>query len=108
MESAKVREPVVSAKEAGRNSLTRYARQIIGFTLVTAGLANRDDARFALGLTFAMQQNAINCLQIIIHRLERELPTFPRAEIESNLAVCKKQRERMIELAVSGGFIQAR
>lgn len=102
--------PLKEAVECSTDAIRKIARKVdlLYQRITKAGLANRDDARFALGQSLAMQQDAISRLQIIIHRLERELPTFPRAELETKLAVCKKQRESMIELAVRGGLIQAR
>jgi hypothetical protein len=76
--------------------------------IATAGVADRDDVCLAVGEDLAMLQSAINRLQRLIRRFEREMPSFPRTELESSLATCIQQRARVIDAAVRARFIQAR
>ena len=68
----------------------------------------REDVCLAVGEDLAMLQSAINRLQRLIRRFERELPSFPRTELESSLATFIQQRAKVIDAAVRAGFIQAR
>jgi DnaJ-domain-containing protein 1 len=76
--------------------------------IAKAGVADRDDVCLAVGEDLAMLQSAINRLQRLIRRFEHELPSFLRTELESSLATFMQQRARVIDAAVSAGFIQAR
>jgi hypothetical protein len=58
--------------------------------------------------SLAMAQDAVNRLQRLIRRFERELPDFPRSELESTLATYDVQRASLIDVAVRAGLIQTR
>jgi hypothetical protein len=75
--------------------------------IAKAGVADRDDVCLAVGEDLAMLQSAINRLQRLIRRFERELPSFPRMELESSLATFMQQRARVIDAAVRAGLIHA-
>jgi hypothetical protein len=75
--------------------------------IAKAGVADRDDVCLAVGEDLAMFQSAINRLQRLIRRFERELPSFPRTVLESSLATFIQQRAEVIDVAVRAGFIQA-
>jgi hypothetical protein len=102
--------PLKEAADCTTAAITEISRRLsLLLRWITAKeVANRDDARLALGQSLAMQQDVIHRLQYLIHRFERELPDFPREELESMLATCQGQRVRLIDVAVRAGFIQAR
>jgi hypothetical protein len=76
--------------------------------IATAGVGDRDDVCLAVGEDLAMLQSAINRLQRLIRRFEREVPSFPRTELESLLTTFMQQRAEVIDVAVRAGFIEAR
>ena len=72
----------------------------------SSGLGNRDAVCSVLGRSFAMQQDTINCLQRLIRRFEREMPSYSRAELDSMLAKVMQSRGTLAEFAVKVGAIK--
>ena len=79
------------------------AQQLLCQRLATAGLANRDDVRLATEQYLVTQQEAVNRLQCLIRRYEREAPSFPRSELESILVTLKRMGVELTDKAVRGG-----
>jgi DnaJ-domain-containing protein 1 len=102
--------PLQQAVECTTAAITEITRRqsLLLRWIKTTGLANRDDVRLAVGQSLAMAQDAVNRLQRLIRRFERELPDFPRSELESMLATCEVQRASLIDVAVRAGLIQTR
>jgi hypothetical protein len=100
--------PLKEAVDCTTAAITEISRRqsLLLRWIKTTSLASRDDVRLAVGQSLAMAQDAVNRLQRLIRRFERELPDFPRSELESMLATCEVQRARLIEIAVRAELIQ--
>jgi DnaJ-domain-containing protein 1 len=75
---------------------------------MASGRLNREEACLAVNKYLMLQQDTANRVQKLIDRFERELPTFPTSELESNLATVTQLGVELREIAANAGIIPTR
>jgi hypothetical protein len=77
------------------------ARMMSSLLQMRSGRLTREEALSAVNQALVLQQDAVNRVQKLIARFERELPTFSISELESNLDALRTMGRELAEAAVS-------
>jgi hypothetical protein len=88
--------------ECATDAMTAVAARMMSSLLqMRSGRLNREEALSVVNQALVLQQDAVNRVQKLIARFERELPTFSISELESNLDTLKTMGLELAEAATS-------